>query len=71
MKKQFLNLGKALNKTEQRSVNGGISSVHEMCKGDMGDYNYGSGCICVNDNDCVMGSCQKPFDRGATWGLCA
>lgn len=32
MKKQFLNLGKALNKAEQKEVNGGRGKLPELCE---------------------------------------
>ncbi len=32
MKKQFLNLGKALNKAEQKVINGGIKEPQVSCK---------------------------------------
>ena len=31
MKKQFLNLGKALNKAEQKQINGGVKDAEAYC----------------------------------------
>jgi hypothetical protein len=49
MKKQFLNLGKALNKAEQKSINGGVLNS-EGC-----DHTY----ACQYDEICTNGGCVK------------
>jgi hypothetical protein len=62
MKKQFLNLGKALNKAEQKQIFGG-------------KYNYGGGtctakCLDVNGNEfivsCSGSSCSAVDYNGCT-----
>jgi hypothetical protein len=50
MKKQFLNLGKALNKAEQKSINGGAS-----CRS---GSNMDDGCPCNNGSQCSSGNCN-------------
>ncbi|UMB53928.1 hypothetical protein MKD41_00245 [Lutibacter sp. A64] len=61
MKKQFLNLGKALSKTEQKEIFGGL---HELTYSDGGnDCNSGSmssGCPCLysKPQQCSSGVCS-------------
>ena len=43
MKKQILNLGKALNKTEQKQINGGDFSPFD-CNGTEGEVTVGCPC---------------------------
>jgi hypothetical protein len=50
MKKQFLNLGKALNKAEQQKINGGYDPA--VCNGSN----------CTSDDDCI-GACECLFSH--------
>ena len=53
MKKSILNLGKALNRAEQKSVNGGgIGSCRS-------GNDMGNGCLCHKGSTCNSGSCNK------------
>jgi len=67
MKKQILNLGKALNKAEQKEVNGGL-----VMPGD-GDGTVGKGSLCVRvgakypHQKCIEGLTCKGED---TLGIC-
>jgi len=46
MKKQFLNLGKALSKAEQREINGGAGTCDDECSPSAGgSCSSGSECI--------------------------
>ena len=58
MKKQILNLGKALNKAEQKTINGGKKQceTHNQC---------GSGYCCI-----TAAWCQRFGDQGNTGYLC-
>lgn len=48
MKKSILNLGKAINKTEQKAINGGFGPT--VCSGDFINHNTGDcGCYCYYD----------------------
>ncbi len=40
MKKQFLNLGKALNKAEQKQINGGVIDCPSECQTALGCSKY-------------------------------
>jgi Cys-rich repeat protein len=63
MKKSILNLGKALNKTEQKSINGGKRLAPE-CISDS-DCNNGEPVVCSNgykvvcsnSNQCELATC--------------
>jgi len=46
MKKQFLNLGKALNKAEQKQISGGLRYICGSCSP---NYN-----CCTNDGICGL-----------------
>ena len=48
MKKQILNLGKALNKTEQQTINGG-GWCSNQCSGDSN---------CPSGQECFTGTCD-------------
>jgi hypothetical protein len=48
MKKQFLNLGKALNKAEQKSINGGAGVCDSECGPGGGSCPSGSECVEFN-----------------------
>jgi len=51
MKKQFLNLGKALNKAEQKQINGGL---HEL------KFDDGEPCsACTSNSGCNSGVCAN------------
>ena len=55
MKKQILNIGKALNKAEQRNINGGGRHEPELCESNQ-DCSPGLGC-CL-----AMGECLTTYD---------
>ena len=67
MKKQFLNLGKALNKAEQKLINGGGPAPHPGLKGP---------CPCTSDytvtggggNECTFPGNDKFFPEGVCLG---
>ncbi|WGH76846.1 hypothetical protein P8625_06810 [Tenacibaculum tangerinum] len=61
MKKQILNLGKALKKAEQKKVSGGghIISPRECCGG--------TGGIIVNSVHCSMGTYGTDYCNGRCW----
>lgn len=67
MKKQFLNLGKTLNKAEQRSVNGGDPWCNSL-QPDPGSYELPCGCFCQENSQCIMGNCNVNGPNG--WGQC-
>ncbi len=48
MKKQILNLGKALSKAEQKSINGGALKCSDQCSTDS---------QCGAGNECFKGPC--------------
>ncbi len=52
MKKQFLNLGKALSKAEQRGIRGGEGSCRS-------GSNMDDGCPCNTGTQCSSGNCNK------------
>jgi len=59
MKKSILNLGKALNKSDQKQINGGTSTD---CTAD--PINLGpDGCPCGCYYDNEINSCVMPFPR--------
>jgi hypothetical protein len=64
MKKQFLNLGKALNKAEQKQIFGGV----DMNVNNPGDQGGGSGrvwCKCTSNTGSARGpetSCEACFN---------
>jgi hypothetical protein len=62
MKKQILNLGKALNKVEQRNVFGGMAPDEGPCR-DAGKEQP-AGCYCQRDDQCA-GTCKA--GGGGTW----
>lgn len=48
MKKSILNLGKTINKSEQKTINGGFGS--RICSGDFINHSTGEcGCYCSYD----------------------
>ena len=75
MKKQFLNLGKALSKAEQKQI---LAGVHELtaagcssleglyCDCPEGSYGNASGCGCVDASWCVSGKCSA----SGMFGMC-
>jgi len=67
MKKHFLNLGKALSKAEQRSINGGDPWCQDLSP-DPGTYLLPCGCFCQSNNQCIMGNCSSDGPNG--WGMC-
>ena len=58
MKKQILNLGKALNKAEQKEINGGVARF----------------CVCDSDcgsgNHCCSGRCYVAYGPGYPTNTC-
>ncbi len=52
MKKSILNLGRALNKEAQKSINGGLIS---RC----GNYIGDTGAYCFSHSDCDEGVCHN------------
>ncbi len=60
MKKQFLNLGKALNKAEQKQINGG-SVVPGGCREDKGfSWNPLERCCWSDQYNCCYGTPECP-----------
>jgi len=60
MKKQFLNLGKALNKAEQKEIFGGVHPINhegDPCQASTEPGHKPGGCICINDFDCASSTC--------------
>lgn len=64
MKKQILNIGKALNKAEQKTINGG----HMLAAPCRGGKDMDTGCLCTSGDQCSSGSCRK--SRGQIFGNC-
>lgn len=61
MKKSILELGKALNKANQKQINGGTPLTHEgdPCIVIEGQKAPG-GCPCSSGHECASGSCYSP-----------
>lgn len=64
MKKSILNIGKALNKAEQKTINGGKSfppfdcvDSNKPCNGNL-ECGYGQGCFIQSDNSTAFAICQ-------------
>ncbi|WP_103071257.1 hypothetical protein [Aquimarina sediminis] len=63
MKKQILNLGKTLSKTQQKEIfGGGIPITHEgdPCWGDNETGSTPSGCPCSQGSQCASSTCYSP-----------
>ncbi|WP_299894533.1 hypothetical protein [uncultured Aquimarina sp.] len=75
MKKSLLNLGRALNRNEQKQIKGGISFTdsEDICAGG-GDVYTGEGrprgCACTSNSDCGTGRCDLDAGFGRQ-GVCA
>ncbi len=64
MKKQILNIGNALNKAEQKEINGGkvpfpggCTDSNKPCNGNH-ECGKGQGCFVLSDNSPVFAACQ-------------
>ncbi|MCK8523823.1 hypothetical protein M0D21_19735 [Aquimarina sp. D1M17] len=75
MKKSLLNLGRALNRNEQKTIKGGVTFTdsEDICAGG-GDVWNGigvpRGCECTSDSQCGTRRCD--FTNGAgRYGVCA
>ncbi|GAA0716066.1 hypothetical protein GCM10009430_11360 [Aquimarina litoralis] len=72
MKKSLLNLGRALNRNEQKGIKGGISFTdsEDICAGGGDIYRPGRlrGCACTSDSQCGTGRCDT---SGFYGGVCA
>jgi len=55
MKKSILNLGRALNKAQQKEINGGIK-LPTLCNGYIGD----TGQTCTTHSDCTVSAEDLP-----------
>ncbi|RKF02904.1 hypothetical protein C8N26_2551 [Tenacibaculum lutimaris] len=64
MKKQILNLGKALNKVDQKAINGGY--IEGPCRA---GTDMDKNCLCTNGGQCSSGTCKKGM--GQIYGNCA
>jgi hypothetical protein len=56
MKKQILNLGKALSKVEQKLIHGGVSifpTYYDDYCGQQGETGNIEGCPCSSDSNCL------------------
>ena len=64
MKKQFLNLGKALNKAEQKQINGGAGGcpTYEECVSNCYNGGYCSELIIGEPTDCWFCLDQQPIE---------
>lgn len=60
MKKQILNLGKNLNKQEQKQINGGGRPTLNLCCG-------GTGGIIVSGHHCAIGTYGTDYCNGQCW----
>jgi hypothetical protein len=70
MKKQILNLGKALNKAEQKTIKGGTLPTQSGGLCDVEEGRKEEGCPCNNDYEC-QGLCspENPTTQGYS-GTC-
>ncbi|MGY3791720.1 hypothetical protein [uncultured Aquimarina sp.] len=73
MKKSLLNLGRALNRNEQKQIKGGISFTdsEDICAGGGDVYNgtgLPRGCACTSSSQCGTGRCDM---SGFYGGVCA
>jgi len=63
MKKQFLNLGKALNRAEQKQIFGGVSDEIDRC--------MNSGEVCVKNGGANAECCEGLTCKGGhVFGIC-
>lgn len=75
MKKSLLNLGRALNRNEQKQIKGGISFTdsEDICAGG-GDVYTGEGlprgCACTSSSQCSTRRCDLDAGFGRQ-GVCA
>ena len=60
MKKQILNIGKILNKSEQKEISGGLSYLTKVGPGGL--------CHTSAPGQCASGTCKR---GSGDWGLCA
>ncbi|UMB53920.1 hypothetical protein MKD41_00205 [Lutibacter sp. A64] len=81
MKKQFLNLGKALNRAEQKQIFGGadtgmtdptgcsqLEGLYCDCPAE--SHGNAEGCGCLDDSWCVMGNCHRGYNNSGMFGHC-
>jgi hypothetical protein len=59
MKKSILNLGKALNRAEQKQISGGVPSL--SCYGKSAGNSCGRGRICCSSNQYSGNDSQNPY----------
>lgn len=75
MKKNLLNLGKVLTKTEQRLISGGLTDLRkydEICD-EAAEGNKPHGCGCSSDSECGFNGIPNPDDwqgGGSISGKC-